>query len=113
VPRVSAPAAVFPSAVLLGLWLERSAFVVDNDEMESGCFEQAHKIGGAYQMRLGLSIDNYVTRHGGLERQFALTEIGSFPRSAYVSVGREVDHGGQSDRRTADDRLKVEVCGSR
>jgi hypothetical protein len=73
VPRVSASAAVFSRVLLLGLGLELPSFLVDHDEMKPRRFEQARKIGDAYQVRLALSRHHYVPRHGGLERQFALT----------------------------------------
>jgi hypothetical protein len=111
VPRIAASAAVFPHGLLFGLWFERSAFVVDNDEMKPRCFEQKYEVGDARETGSALGPSDHLMRHAGAQRELALTQVGKSPSSAHISIDREVLHADQTERLVGCRALASELCG--
>ena len=71
-PRVSSSAAIFTRGLLLGLGLELSAFVIDNDEMKSRSLEQTNEVGHTCETRIAFGRHNQVEWRRGSECHLAL-----------------------------------------
>jgi hypothetical protein len=92
VRRKSPTPAVDTFRLLDTLRLHFSALVIDDDEMQSGCLEQARKVFHPRMSRSAFCSEDDLTRHSSAYREFALTKVSDRARCPNVSICRKLVH---------------------
>jgi hypothetical protein len=74
------------------LWLNLSAFVIDDDEMQPRCLEEAREVVHPRIARSVFRLGDDVMRHTRTHCEFTLAQVGDGTRSPNVSIRREIAH---------------------
>jgi hypothetical protein len=85
-PTINAP------RLLCALRLHFSTLVIDDNEMQTCCFEEPRELPYARIFRSALHPGDDVERHASAHRELALTNVSDRARSPDVSIRREMVH---------------------
>jgi hypothetical protein len=92
VRRESPPPAVETLRLLDALRLDLSAIVIDDDEVQTRCFQEARKLVYPRISRGRFRLGYNVVGHAGARREFALADVGDRACGTDVSIGWKVGH---------------------
>jgi len=78
--------------LLDALWVHFSAFVIDDEEMQTRCFEEARELAHPHESRSVFCVGYDVVGYAGAQRELALAQVGSRTRGSNISICREFAH---------------------
>ena len=78
--------------LLDALWVHFSAFVIDDEEMQTRCFEEARKLLHPCRLRGEFRLGDDVMRYASAHRELALAQIGDGTRGPEVPICRKLTH---------------------